>query len=551
MKKLEFLACMAVAAMLFSCGGGTEEEPGEDLFIEDLAQDDAVVPPEVAEEATGEECSPVCVAGFHCEDGQCVKDAGVCGDGQCEGEETCSNCAQDCGQCAPACPDGTCNGTETCTTCAQDCGACPPGCGDGTCGGTETCTSCPDDCGACPPVCGDATCNGTETCESCPGDCGQCPLDCNPTCAAGTHCEEGKCVPDQVGPCQPNGNVANLKSCAEGAVDVTLKGVTVTYVFAKGYFVQDASGATEIYVGDTWAYAAPTVGQVVDIHVTEYGNYKNQQEATKADAPVVTGNTNVETMKLDVSAGTLPSEELESRVIKGKGFVVNTLKGSNLTVSYGTASKVVFRADAPGTLCEGAKFELVSGVITQYDVDYRLQSFLAADIINIDISGCKAEPEMDESNWGFEETTQNDPPADFFKATVDFTAKWTAAQKHSGNNGCELVWTSQDNQDLVAGYYKPVAEGKTVVFKLWGLDNDPAGRYRLGLEFFDASKVSLGKEYSSGYSVDGAQWVELMYSKAAPAGTASVRSFVRLYDVAEGWKGTATVHVDDWSVAIQ
>ncbi|MBM4353557.1 MAG: hypothetical protein FJ109_07125 [Deltaproteobacteria bacterium] len=548
MKKLVSLACMVAMAMLFSCGGGTESEPGEDLFVPDTAEDDVQVPPEEVDENV---CSPVCVAGFHCEDGQCVPDAAVCGDGQCEGEESCSTCAQDCGECAPACPDGKCNGTETCTTCPQDCGQCPPGCGNGSCDGTETCTTCPDDCGVCPPECGDGTCNGTENCETCEGDCGKCPLDCDPPCAAGTHCEEGKCVPDQVGPCQPSGNVANLKGCAEGKVDVTLKGVTVTCFFAKGYFVQDASGAVEIYVGDTWAYSTPVVGQVIDVHVKEYGNYKNQQEAIATDAPVVTGNADVEPMKLNVSSGTLPSEELESRVIKGIGFKVDTIKGSNLTVSYGTAAKVLFRADAPGTLCEGAKFDLASGVVTQYNVDYRLQSFLAMDIINVDISGCKVEPVMDDSNWGFEETAENDPPADFIKATAAFTAKWTAAQKHTGNNGCELAWTSPDNQDLVAGFYKPATEGKNVTFKLWGLDNDPAGRFRLCLEFFDANKVSIAKEYSSGYSVDGATWVELMYSKAAPAGSAFVRSFVRLYDVAEGWKGTATVHIDDWSVTVE
>jgi beta propeller repeat protein len=75
----------------------------------------------------------------------------------------------------PACGDGLCNGTETCSSCPADCGVCPPACGDGTCNGTETCSSCPQDCGACPPVCGDGTCNGTETCSSCPQDCGVCP----------------------------------------------------------------------------------------------------------------------------------------------------------------------------------------------------------------------------------------------------------------------------------------------------------------------------------------------------------------------------------------
>jgi hypothetical protein len=54
-----------------------------------------------------------------------------------------------------ACGDATCNGSETCTSCAQDCGACPPpppapACGDAACNGGETCSTCAPDCGACP-----------------------------------------------------------------------------------------------------------------------------------------------------------------------------------------------------------------------------------------------------------------------------------------------------------------------------------------------------------------------------------------------------------------
>src|SRR5437867_814954 len=50
-----------------------------------------------------------------------------------------------------------------------------PRCGDGVCNGSETCSSCPGDCGACAPSCGDGICSGSETCSSCPGDCGLCP----------------------------------------------------------------------------------------------------------------------------------------------------------------------------------------------------------------------------------------------------------------------------------------------------------------------------------------------------------------------------------------
>lgn len=56
-------------------------------------------------------------------------------------------------------------------------------CGDGSCNGGETCSSCSSDCGVCPPTtyCGDGVCNGGETCSSCSTDCGTCNDPCLPT----------------------------------------------------------------------------------------------------------------------------------------------------------------------------------------------------------------------------------------------------------------------------------------------------------------------------------------------------------------------------------
>jgi len=83
----------------------------------------------------------------------------------------------------PRCGDGLCNGAETCGTCSVDCGVCPipdagsgPRCGDGLCNGAETCGTCASDCGAC-RVCGDGMCNGAETCNTCALDCGGCLSD--------------------------------------------------------------------------------------------------------------------------------------------------------------------------------------------------------------------------------------------------------------------------------------------------------------------------------------------------------------------------------------
>jgi hypothetical protein len=63
----------------------------------------------------------------------------ICGDGTCNGAETCSTCLGDCGQCVqtpiyPWCGDHICNNGEACSTCPGDCGVCsaPGGSGNGT-----------------------------------------------------------------------------------------------------------------------------------------------------------------------------------------------------------------------------------------------------------------------------------------------------------------------------------------------------------------------------------------------------------------------------------
>lgn len=117
-----------------------------------------------------------------CQEGEscfnCPQDCGVCatcGDGKCDmPQENCQNCDVDCGMC-PGCPDGQCDNGKTCYSCPQDCGKCA-GCGDGVCSSTETCASCPQDCGVC-DFCGDGKCEAPyETCTNCVQDCGECQV---------------------------------------------------------------------------------------------------------------------------------------------------------------------------------------------------------------------------------------------------------------------------------------------------------------------------------------------------------------------------------------
>ncbi len=125
----------------------------------------------------------------------CPGDCGKCGDYACvcKNDGFCcktkfdSTCATACGKCAggpcpvSSCGDGLCNGGETCDSCSSDCGACK--CGDGKCSVGEDCAKCPGDCGAC--KCGDGKCTTGEDCAKCPGDCGACK------------CGNGKCEPGE------------------------------------------------------------------------------------------------------------------------------------------------------------------------------------------------------------------------------------------------------------------------------------------------------------------------------------------------------------------
>jgi len=423
-------------------------------------------------------------------------------------------------------------------------------------------TTSPDTTTGCTPACGAGFhCEGT----TCVAD----PVGCTPACEAGFHCEDGTCVADPVG-CEPaceaglvcvegecvavsncsgTKTLAELRACTEGALDVTLSGVTVTYVFAQGYFIQDATGAMEVYVGYEWPYEAPAVGDVIDLTISLFTDYENNQEVKGTAAPVKTGTATV--TPLDLSSGVLPSEDIEGRLVTITGCTLDDLGGQNGSLSYGSATDVVLRLDDGAGLCPGATFDLVRGLAVQYQDIYRVQVFdAAADLANVSTATCL---EFDDSNWGFEEDTQQDPPADFVKGSDAFTANVTSDAAHGGGHSCQLTWTSTSNQDLYQGALTPAAPGQTATFSVWVLDNDPAGRVRPGIAFYDASEVFVdgSTAYSSDYSVDGTDWQNLVFQAPVPDGAAFARAILRMYDVSDAWAGSATVRIDDWSLTVQ
>jgi len=552
MKKAFGVVVIIVAALVLGaalgCDGGGGGTSG--------GGDDTVAP---VDTVTGV-CDPACEVGFACVDGACAP-TGDC-DPECAAGFTCVQGTCEADGCTPDCLGIVCGDDG----CGELCGTCDDGffCNQGACIEGE-CTpecagkECGDDgcgmlCGTCDPgfhceadVCAEDICEPMCIDKECgPDGCGD---DCG-ACGDGSHCEAGACVVDPIADCSPTGGVANLRACAEGVVDVTVTGALVTYVFDLGYFIQDGSGAVQVYVGSEWPYDAPGLGDVIDIHVTEYGNYQNQQEILASDPPVKTGDGVVDDVKLDLSGGIVPDEAIESRVIKCNGLTLETLAGADATVAYGGLAGIPFRVEEAGDLCMGATFDLATGVVTQFDEFHQLKSFYAMDIANVDIAGCEPVLVSDASNWDFEEISAGEPPPDFEKLTLEFTALTTSDAAHGGAQSCVLTWTSQDNQDLIQGLYSPINPGQSVAFSVWTTDNDAAGRVRLGVKFYDAEKTFLNNEFSNQYSADGPAWAELTYTIEAPADAAFARGFVRMYDVSADWDNDATVNIDDWNFMI-
>lgn len=355
--------------------------------------------------------------------------------------------------------------------------------------------------------------------------------------------------------CGGGADIATLLTCPSGAVDVSLKGLTVTYVGPKQFLVYDGSTTRGMmfYFDAAWPFPKPKAGDVIDVRCMQFGGFQGQQECTAAAELFITGTADPLATAIDLGTAGKDKlgEEYESRLLVGKGLVVKQLTGNDGVVTLPGAGDFPLRVEGATTLCPGASFELKSAGLTQYGTDHRVQLLNgSADLGIVDVAKCGPAVTFDTSNWGFEEVSDADPPPDFIKVGAALKAVRTTAQFHGGKASAQLTWTSTDNQDLVGGYQLPVTPGQKATVAFWVLDNDPAGKARVAMTFYKADKTTVVSSQYGGYSANGTTWVQLTYGYTVPADAAFVRGLVRLYDDT-GWAGTATVYVDDFSVTAQ
>lgn len=145
-------------------------------------------------------------------------------------------------------------------------------------------------------------------------------------------------------------------------------------------------------------------------------------------------------------------------------------------------------------------------------------------------------------NPGFESWTTGQPDIWTTGGTAIVLSQNTA-NTQEGSSSCQVVFTSQDNQDLKSNSFS-VTPGDPIAVSFYVYDNDAAGRARLSILYEGGSNY-----YDSNYSVDMDSWQLLSYEGVIPDGVTQATFQIRFYDVAP-WDGDCTILVDNCSFVI-
>ena len=149
-------------------------------------------------------------------------------------------------------------------------------------------------------------------------------------------------------------------------------------------------------------------------------------------------------------------------------------------------------------------------------------------------------------NPGFEDWTVNGAPGPADNWTLsgsDMTGAQETTNVRTGTYSTNITWTTTSTRYLQQ--FVAVTAGSNYNFSFWALDNEPGGRARVTIRWYDSGGSFISGYYGD-YTSDNASWQQVTSgSQTAPAGAVEAHIEIRVYDVSAGWTGSATVYVDD------
>ncbi len=119
---------------------------------------------------------------------------------------------------------------------------------------------------------------------------------------------------------------------------------------------------------------------------------------------------------------------------------------------------------------------------------------------------------------------------------------------HNGSKSLNCTFDSQTQSqcDLRNDFVDGITEGNSYDLTAWFYDNDPAGRARLTMSWYDSADNLISTSYGSNYTSDQAAWQQLSMTATAPTGAVKVKVGARFYDVSSNWDGDCTIYADDF-----
>jgi len=145
-------------------------------------------------------------------------------------------------------------------------------------------------------------------------------------------------------------------------------------------------------------------------------------------------------------------------------------------------------------------------------------------------------------NPSFENWTDGQPDS-WTTSGGAITLSQNTDNMQEGSSSCQVVFTSQDNQNLLSNTFA-VEAGNPIIMSVYIFDNDDAGRARISCLYEGADN------YYGTYSEDLDEWQMLSYEGVVPDGATSATFQIRFYDVASGWDGDAQILVDAASFVV-
>ncbi|MCK5800059.1 MAG: hypothetical protein KAI47_22870, partial [Deltaproteobacteria bacterium] len=352
-----------------------------------------------------------------------------------------------------------------------------------------------------------------------------------------------------------------LRAMNDGGVSLELEPLYATYLRGSGFYLQGTRSGPAIYVSMDPGKQNIKIGNKIQLHVIEIGRIYGNRTITKAsissnDYRVYDVDKFI-SQDLSAATGTTPNASLESKLVRvTKARKISGARGRFLA-HYGsspTEAKVEVFGPTSLNLCQGATFDIARAYIFIHEVDgkteYLIRSHLDSDLVSINKATC---PVVDSSNWGFENWDLKDPIEDFAEDNGKrFTIEPETTLVHGGKTSAKVTWSgvSTDEPEFSTAYRKPVS-GTSSTCRVWTYDNDPDGRARLFLRWWDAGGgVEVGHAFFSlSYSIDGAGWQELSLAKENPVGAVSVTCGIRLYHTnAMAQDGKAVLYFDDLTI---